>query len=290
MKLILDENKIRKGKPIGLPYQGSKKKISKKIVEIIKQNFGTDKLVYDIFGGGGAITAECILNGLEVHYNDLDNTITDMFKRVISQDREWVKTLIVSRQEFFAIKEKKEKSVDDELRIIVNSFGNNRRSYLYSSKWSDMKYNLAIEIINKHDVFSGYKQTDTYKNAKRPYDEGKLEKNKELQQLEQLQQLQQLEQLESTNLSYDYFSYVKGSILYLDPPYEGTHNYYKFEFDSLKFYDWAYKMAKNNIVLISSYEISDERFDEVYGFDKARSTLQSGCHKSKCEKLFMVKS
>ena len=39
--LKLDEKKIRKGKPIGLPYHGSKKKISKKIVEIIKQNFDT---------------------------------------------------------------------------------------------------------------------------------------------------------------------------------------------------------------------------------------------------------
>ncbi len=29
--LSLDEKKIRKGKPIGLPYQGSKKKISKKM-------------------------------------------------------------------------------------------------------------------------------------------------------------------------------------------------------------------------------------------------------------------
>ena len=74
----LDEKKIRKGKPIGLPYQGSKKKISKKIVEIIKQNFGTNKPIYDIFGGGGAITAECMLNGSEVHYNDLDKDITDM--------------------------------------------------------------------------------------------------------------------------------------------------------------------------------------------------------------------
>ena len=35
--LTLDEKKIRKGKPIGLPYQGSKKKISKKIVEIINE-------------------------------------------------------------------------------------------------------------------------------------------------------------------------------------------------------------------------------------------------------------
>ena len=296
MKLSLDENKIRKGKPIGLPYQGSKKKISKKIVEIIKQNFGTDKPVYDVFGGGGAITAECILNGLEVYYNDLDKTITDMFQRVVSQDREWIKTLIVSREEFFAIKEKQEKSIDDELKIIVNSFGNNRRSYLYSAKWSDMKYNLAIEIITKHDVFSGYKKTDTYKNAKRPYDNSKCERTNVLQQLQQLEQLQRLQQLEQlqrlqpTNLSYEAFSNIDGAILYLDPPYENTtHETYKGDFDSQTFYDWAFEMSKNNIVLISSYEISDERFEEVYSFDKARSTLQSGCHKSKCEKLFMIK-
>lgn len=289
--LTLDEKKIRKGKPIGLPYQGSKKKISKKIVEIIKQNFGTDKPIYDIFGGGGAITAECVLNDLEVHYNDLDEAITDMFQRVVSQDREWIKTLIVSREEFFAIKEKKEKSVDDELKLLVNSFGNNRKDYLYSAKWSGMKYNLAIEIIDKHDVFSGYKQTDTYKNAIRQYDEGKLEKHKILQQLEQLEQLGrlgQLEQLESTNLNYENFSDVKDSILYLDPPYERTKNDYKFEFDSLKFYDWAYKMSKNNIILISSYDISDDRFEEVYSFNKARSTLQGGSSNGKCEKLFMV--
>ena len=125
---------------------------------------------YDIFGGGGAITAECMLNGLEVHYNDLDKDITDMFQRVISQDREWIKTLIVSREEFFEIKNKNIKTVDDNLKLLVNSFGNNKRSYLYSAEWSIVKYNLAIEIIDKHDVFSGYKQTDTYKNAKRPYD------------------------------------------------------------------------------------------------------------------------
>ena len=49
--LTLDEKKIRRGKPIGLPYRGSKKKISKKIIEIIKQNFGTNKVIYDVFGG-----------------------------------------------------------------------------------------------------------------------------------------------------------------------------------------------------------------------------------------------
>ncbi|KGA88258.1 hypothetical protein KV39_03425 [Escherichia coli] len=293
--LSLDEKKIRKGKPIGLPYQGSKKKISKKIVEIIKQNFGTDKPIYDIFGGGGAITSECILNGLEVYYNDLDKDITNAFERVISQDREWIKSLIVSRTEFTEIKEKENKTTDDFLKLLINSFGNKKRDYLYSKEISDLKYNLAKEIIEKHDVFSGYKQTKTYKRS--------IEKYKQLQQLQRLQQLERLEQLQriqqlqklnkikATSKSYHAFSDVSGAILYLDPPYEGSHQKgYINQFDSQEFYDWAFVMAKNNIVIISSYSISDERFEAVYSFDKARSTLQSGRSKKENEKLFMVKN
>lgn len=108
--LQLDDKKIRKGKPIGLPYVGSKKKVSKKIVEIIKQNFGSDIPVYDVFGGGGAIAAELLLNDMRVRYNDLDSDVTNMFVRVISQDRKWLKALIVSRDEFLTIRDKKEKN------------------------------------------------------------------------------------------------------------------------------------------------------------------------------------
>ena len=298
--LKLDEKKIRKGKPIGLPYQGSKKKISKKIVEIIKQNFGTDKPIYDIFGGGGAITAECILNGLEVYYNDLDKDITNAFERVISQDREWIKSLIVSRTEFTDINDKENKTTDDFLKLLVNSFGNKKGDYIYSKEISDLKYNLSKEIIEKHDVFNGYKQTETYKkatyNAKQENDKrfqqlerlGQLE---QLQQLQQLERLQQLNKIKATNKSYHAFSDVSGAILYLDPPYEGTSQKgYINSFDSQEFYDWAFEIAKNNIVIISSYSISDKRFEAVYSFDKARSTLQGGENsKGKNEKLFMVK-
>ena len=349
--ISLDEKKIRKGRPIGLPYQGSKKKISKKIVEIIKQNFGTDKPIYDIFGGGGAITAECILNGLEVHYNDLDKDITNAFELVISQDREWIKTLIVSRDEFFKIKEKENKTTDEFLKLLVNSFGNNKKDYLYSKENSDLKYNLAKEIIEKHDVFSGYKQTETYKkvtyNTKQENNKAfeRLQQLQQLQQLQHLQQLQKLDEVKATNKSYHDFSEVSGAILYLDPPYEGTaHDGYKGKkqkrivktevykemrdkllklekgakiehdsfifslgvddnnknrmyckdvssaFDSQEFYDWAFEMAKTNIVIISSYSISDKRFEPVYSFDKARSSLQGGTSsKGKNEKLFMVK-
>ena len=305
--LKLDEKKIRKGKPIGLPYQGSKKKISKKIVEIIKQNFGTDKPIYDIFGGGGAITAECILNGLEVHYNDLDKDITNAFERVISQDREWIKTLIISRTEFFEIKAKENKTADDFLKLLVNSFGNDKKSYLYSKVISDLKYNLAKEIIGNHDVFGGYRQTETYKKVTSGLDwnwfNAKPEKHKQHEQLQRLEQLERLPRLQhfyrlqkvnkikATNKSYHDFSEVSGAILYLDPPYEGTsQESYINSFDSQEFYNWAFEMSKSNIVIISSYSISDERFEVVYSFDKARSTLQSGTRNNKCEKLFMVKN
>ncbi|ANY28658.1 methylase [Lactococcus phage 13W11L] len=290
--LKLDEKKIRKGKPIGLPYQGSKKKISKKIVEIIKQNFGTDEPIYDIFGGGGAITAECILNGLEVHYNDLDKDITNAFERVISQDREWIKTLIVSRTEFTEIKAKENKTTDDFLKLLINSFGNKKKSYMYSKEISDLKYNLAKEIIENHDVFSGYTQTETYKRSIVKLQRlQQLEQLQQLQQLQQLEQLQQLDEVKATNKSYHDFGEVSGAILYLDPPYEGSHQKgYINSFDSQEFYDWAFEMSKSNIVIISSYSISDERFEVVYSFDKAHSTMGIGTRNDKCEKLFMVKN
>ena len=228
------------------------------------------------------------------------------------------------------------------------------KTFMYSKEISDLKYNLAKEIIGNHDVFSGYRQTETYKKVTSGsewdwFNEKKsrsLEQLGQLQQIERLQQLEQLNEIKVTNKSYRDFSEVSGAILYLDPPYEGTTHdgykgkkqkrivkpevykemrdkllklekgtkiehdsfifslrvddnnknrmYYKdvsFSFDSQDFYDWAFEMSKSNIVIISSYSISDERFEVVYSFDKARGTFQGGqSNKAKNEKLFMVKN
>ena len=294
--LTLDESKIRKGRPVGLPYVGSKKKISKKIVQLIIQNFGKDKTVYDIFGGGGAITAECIINGLDVRYNDLDKTVVDMLETVLKTDREFLKTLIVSREDFFEILSKEEKTVEDNLKLLINSFGNNRKTYLYSKEASDIKYKTAQDVIYNHDVFNGYKQTETYKQVLEEYthQENVIKYFSRLQQLQGLQQLELLQQLKSdaihpfTTFDYKHFSNVTNSIIYLDPPYEGTDSFYhENEMDYKGFYDWAVEMSHDNIVLISSYTVSDERFEEVYNFDKAKSTFNG--RGSVYEKLFMVK-
>lgn len=288
------KKKVRKGKAVGLPYVGSKKKISKKIVEIIKQNFGTDKTVYDLFGGGGAITAELLINNMNVVYNEIDKSVCDMLCTVLVEDREWLKTLIISREEFMAIREKDIKSVDDELKLLVNSFGNDRKSYLYSKELSNLKYNLAKQIIDIDNVFSGYKQTDAYKNAvKQVKNVEQLQQLSQLQQLGRVQQLgrlQQLDLLEVNNKDYREYSDISNSIIYLDPPYENSTNKYKGgSFDSIAFYDWAFEMSKDNIVLISSYEVSDPRFEVVFEFKTARSTLNSDNFGKRYEKLFMVK-
>lgn len=308
MQLKLDEKKIRKGRAIGLPYVGSKKKIAKKIIEIIKQNFGTDKTIYDLFGGGGAITLECKLQGLDVVYNDIDPIPGQMIQKILSEDREYLKTLICSREEFFQIRDKEDKSIDDHLKLLIHSFGNNNKDYLYSKKYSDIKYKLSREIIDKHDCFYGYKQTKTFTEFIKDEEklkcmdwENKEEKNQVLQILTRLQQIERVNQLVSIQDSkgtkyikihskdYKEFSGIKNSIIYLDPPYKKTIKKYKHNnLNYEDFYSWCKSMSKENIVLISGYNMPDD-FEIVYEFTKAKSTMQGGSHESKYEKLFMVK-
>ena len=297
--LVLDETKIRKGKPVSLPYQGSKRKICKQIVEIIKQNFGTDKTVYDIFGGGGAITYECILNGLNVVYNDFNTYITEVHKNLRTYPKEKLIDLMISRDEFHRIKQLPEKTWLDEFKLLLNSFGNKRNTYMYNKVCSDFKYELALKIWEKYG-FEDYRKTDLFLNAEKEFNEKYRLKDESRFGYNQIEIIGRLNRYYSVidkninfsikNEDYRYFSDVENSILYLDPPYENsTVEGYEGtgDFDSKAFYDWAYEMSKKNVVIISSYTVSDDRFDVVYEFEKARSTLGiNGA--GECEKLFMV--
>lgn len=279
----------RKGKAIGLPYQGSKKKISRKIVEIVKENFGTDKKVFDLLGGGGAISCEFLLQGFDIVYNEKNKDVYEMLKHSLNLKTEDLKKYIISRDEFFKIRDKEEKTPEDNLKLLVNSFGNDCKSYLYSKENADLKYNLAVEILENEENWGQYKQTETYK--RKPEHLQQIEQLARLQQLRQLQQPQQLKRLELHNKSYKDFSHLENSIIYLDPPYENTKRYFGETFEHKEFYNGACEMSKKNIILISSYEITDKRFKCVYEFTTARSTMQSGVtnNTNKIERLFMVK-
>ena len=59
---------------IGIPYMGSKRKLAKPIIDYILANNPNTKYIYDLFGGGGAISFEALKRKKiqKVHYNDND--------------------------------------------------------------------------------------------------------------------------------------------------------------------------------------------------------------------------
>ena len=124
-------------KGVGLGYQGAKRMISYKIGEEIEKRGVGDKIFLDAFGGGGSMSCEFLMRGWDVKYNDLDKSIHDVFKYVLTEKLD-LPTLIQTREEFFITKEKYEKSAQDELKLIVNSFGNNRVNFLYSAEISEV--------------------------------------------------------------------------------------------------------------------------------------------------------
>ena len=120
------------------------------------------------------------------------------------------------------------------------------------------------------------------------YDEvyGYAELLQSLQSLESLQSLQSLERLQRLEVkqgSYLDYVYEDGDIVYCDPPYEGTKNYDKTDFNHAEFYDWV--ASRPYKVYFSSYEISDKRFYKVWS-EKKRKLMCGGCSDKVTEYLY----
>lgn len=65
----------------GLPYMGSKSKIADWILE----NLPEAENLYDLFGGGGAITHKALLSNKfqNIYYNDIQTGLTQLFKDAV---------------------------------------------------------------------------------------------------------------------------------------------------------------------------------------------------------------
>ena len=51
---------------------------------------------------------------------------------------------------------------------------------------------------------------------------------------------------------------IKGYVVYCDPPYRDTTKYSTKNFPYELFYDWCRKLSKNNVVLVSEYNMPDD--------------------------------
>jgi len=303
----------------GIPYMGSKDKIAPSICMMLPKATH----FYDLFGGGFSMT-HCMLERFphkysNFHYNEIKSDVVDLVKRAISGEFNYdvFKPAWVSREYFFA-----KKDSDAYIRCLW-SFGNNQRTYLFGGIEAYKRSSHQAVVFDEFDeaaikvlgfdrwpkVVKTIKHRRLYWRQKVAFNSNgmkrgdleqlqqleRLQQLQQLQQLERLEQLQQLEQLERLERleqlqrlsfyakSYDEINILPNSVVYCDIPYEDTSDYGKF--DRKKFLDWA--ASRDFPVYISEYNISDNRFKNVYSIDK-RSMLEGSLkgNRNKSEKLY----
>ena len=294
---------------------GSKRKIADKIVDHILEHNPNCKYVYDLFGGGGAISFELLQRKQikQVFYNELNTGVVELLKHIrnegITDDMyKWV-----SREEFF-----KHKDGNDWYAGFVKtvySFGNNpEKGYLFGKDIEEIKRQAHEIVLNKDldCLVSFNKHFGTNLNIAKmignTINDRRLQfqrilteqvKDKKVfkgfcvnednsmrnvcQQLERLQQLEQLEQLEISNLSYEQVPIttpIDETIIYLDPPYKGTEKYQcDINHDDLL----KYIKESPHKIYVSGYEM--EGLHEVFKTEH-RSILSSTANNKVIEKMF----
>lgn len=283
---------------------GSKRKLSSKIVDYILSKNRDCKYVYDLFGGGGAISFEFLQRKQikKVVYNELNTGVCELLKKIqkdgVTKDfYKWV-----SREEFNL-----HKNDDDWYGGLLKtcwSFGNNQKDYMFGTNLEEDKRLLHEIIVNRCDVsrqlfkdkFDLFiddfylknddiqsRRLDVMQVVKAQIGRIDLQQLERLQQLEQLERLQQLERLEISNkYAFDVIieTPINETILYLDPPYFNTVKYAK---DLCHIELMEYILKSPYKIYVSSYE-----FDLPCVFElNHRSSLSATNNAKKVvEKLF----
>lgn len=88
--------------------------------------------------------------------------------------------------------------------------------------------------------------------------------------------------------SYSELEIPPNSIIYCDPPYEGTTGY-KDKFNHTEFWQWCREKSKEgHTVFVSEYNAPDD-FDCIWQQELNVSVAKDGRHKKAVEKLFTIK-
>lgn len=104
-----------------------------------------------------------------------------------------------------------------------------------------------------------------------------------------LKQTLHIQDVEFKCVDYTYYKDLKNTVIYCDPPYQGTTQYdYNKSFDYEKFWSWVRELSKDNIVLVSEYNAPDD-FNCIYE-KTLTTTLDKNSRKKDTEKLFVHSS
>lgn len=281
----------------GMPYKGSKNQIAQWVISHIP----ACEYLYDVFGGGGAIT-HCAVESEKfehVIYNEFNPLVHKAFNMAVhgkfKNERRWI-----SHEDFIKLKD------SDPYAAFCFSFGNNLKDYCYSKAIEPYKkashYAVCFGDFSEGEKLGldlSFIKGETIRERRRSLDNDlpdhypelktllKFPKrkcdNKQLIHLEALQRLQSLERLESLErLDYKELRFKDHSVIYCDPPYVNTTGY-KVNFDHEVFYSWCEQQKQ--LVIISEYQMPDDRFSEIarkekrslMNSDKSKTVIKQEC-------------
>lgn len=242
----------------GLPYKGSKSAIAEWVIDHLPPG-GT---LIDLFCGGCAVTHAALLSDKWSHIvaNDIHGDVPQLFldaingKYTTQTERRWI-----SREDFFRLKD-----TDAYVRLCW-SFGNDGKTYMYSREIEPIKKQIHISRL------SGAKTT----------------RIETIQRLQSLERLERLERLEIFGCDYRDVSIPADAVIYCDIPYDCSSDNYGVSFDRAAFFDWADSQPAP--VIISEYNISDDRFTLLAETTKRQLAAGAKHQKRVVERLYVPK-
>lgn len=241
---------------LGLPYQGSKRRIATRVVDL----FPAAPVLVDVFAGGCAVTHAALLSKKfdKIIANDLSDAPSLFYycaKYGLPEKPRWV-----SRSEFFALKDQ------DPLIRYCYSFGSTGKSYVYGRDIEPLKRAIHRAVVNGdlselpdslRDVakFS----LDGVVGVVQRYRAYSHASCVHLEHVDSFMRIAKIygDSLNSTALlvySKDYRDlYIPdGAVVYCDPPYASTSGYGT-DFDHKAFYAWCRAVGKNHPIFVSEY-------------------------------------
>ena len=262
---------------------GSKRRLSKEIVDHILTAHPNTKYVWDLFGGGGAISFEFLQRKQieRVVYNELNTGVVELLRKIkrdgVTPDfYQWI-----DRDTFHAHKD------DDDwfggLCKVVWSFGNDQKSYLFGKHIEETKRRAHECVVNgmpfELDGVSFNALHGSSINERRLSFCRIAVANKKRYDLQKLERLRQLEILNQSAFDVIVDTPVAETIIYLDPPYKGTGKYQ----EDVN-HDQLLEYVKNSphTVYLSSYEFDLPAVREM----KHNTTLSQKKNNPTIERLF----
>ncbi len=227
---------------LGLPYKGSKRKLAAGIVDFILDENLDCKYVYDLFGGGGAVSLEFASREQikKVYYNDMHKGVSKLFKNLLTKDKLPKKYYkFVRREKFHKLKTKP--TAYGGFVSLCYSFGNDGRSYLFGRRIEEDKELLHNIVVYKDKKLKNYGNIQMPEGSSIKERYANIKKNiknrrGELQNIESIQNIERIVNIESSlkskikvkNSSYQEVKIKtkkEETVIYLDPPYKNTNKY-----------------------------------------------------------------